>query len=126
MDLFQLKVFISLASTLNYKRAAEENHISQPAVSYHIKNLEVIADMDSVRYLNISFTRTSDISGIMDMDLERFSCIGNYVPQEQRDEFAEKHPDSLIVYSGNPYGYAWRYDDYGYHYFSYYARMREV
>ncbi len=93
---------------------------------YHIKNLEVIADMDSVRYLNISFTRTSDISGIMDMDLERFSCIGNYVPQEQRDEFAEKHPDTLIVYSGNPYGYAWRYDDYGYHYFSYYARMREV
>ena len=40
MDLFQLKVFISLASTLNYRRAAEENHISQPAVSYHIKNLE--------------------------------------------------------------------------------------
>ena len=93
---------------------------------YHIQNLSVIADMDSIKYLNISFTRTSDISGIMDMDLDRFSCIGNPVSRESFDEYAEAHPDCLCVYSGNPYGYAWRYDDYGYHYFSYYARMREV
>ncbi|MBR7089091.1 MAG: hypothetical protein IKI46_01185 [Lachnospiraceae bacterium] len=93
---------------------------------YHMQNLSVIADMDSIKYLNISFTRTNDISGIMDMELDRFSCIGNPVSREAFDEYAEAHPDCLCVYSGNPYGYAWRYDDYGYHYFSYYARMREV
>ncbi|MBP5471112.1 MAG: hypothetical protein J6Y12_00410, partial [Lachnospiraceae bacterium] len=93
---------------------------------YHLQNLSVIADMDSIKFLNISYTRTSDISGIMDMDLDRFSCIGNPLSREAFDEYAEAHPDCICVYSGNPYGYGWRYDDYGYHFFSYYARMREV
>jgi hypothetical protein len=62
----------------------------------------------------------------MDMNLERFSCIGNPVSRDSFDEYCEAHPDCLCVYTGNPYGYAWRYDDYGYTYFSYYARMREV
>ncbi len=93
---------------------------------YKIQNLPVIADMDSIKYLNISYTRTSDISGIMDMNLDRFSCIGNPLSRDDFDEYAEAHPDCMCVYSGNPYGYAWRYDDYGYTFFSYYARMREV
>ena len=93
---------------------------------YYIQNLSVIADMDSIKYLNISYTQTRDISGIMDMNLERFSCIGNPVSRDAFDEYAAAHPDCLCVYTGNPYGYAWRYDDYGYTFFSYYARMREV
>ena len=93
---------------------------------YHIQNLSVIADMDSIKYLNISYTRTSDISGIMDMNLDRFSCIGNPLSKDAFDEYAEAHPDCICVYSGNPYGYGWRYDDYGYTFFEYYARMREV
>ena len=93
---------------------------------YHLQNLSVIADMDSIKFLNISYTRTSDISGIMDMNLDRFSCIGNPLSREAFDEYADAHQDCICVYSGNPYGYGWRYDDYGYHYFSYYARMREV
>ena len=36
MDLFQLRVFYSLGNTLNYKKTADELHITQPAVSYHI------------------------------------------------------------------------------------------
>ncbi len=93
---------------------------------YHIQNLSVIADMDSIKYLNISYTRTSNISGIMDMNLDRFSCIGNPLSKDAFDEYAEAHPDCICVYSGNPYGYGWRYDDYGYTFFEYYARMREV
>ena len=93
---------------------------------YKIQNLSVIADMDSIKYLNISYTRTSDISGIMDMNLDRFSCIGNPLSRDDFDKYVEAHPDCMCVYSGNPYGYAWRYDDYGYTFFSYYARMREV
>lgn len=93
---------------------------------YHLQNLSVIADMDSIKFLNISYTRTSDISGIMDMNLDRFSCIGNPLSREAFDEYADAHQGCICVYSGNPYGYGWRYDDYGYHFFSYYARMREV
>ncbi|MCR4600478.1 MAG: LysR family transcriptional regulator [Clostridia bacterium] len=40
MDLFALHVFCSLGTTLNYKKTADELHITQPAVSYHIKSLE--------------------------------------------------------------------------------------
>ena len=93
---------------------------------YKIENLELIADMDSIKYLNISYTRTNDISGIMDMNLDRFSCIGNPLSRDAFDEYAEAHQDCICVYSGNPYGYGWRYNDYGYTFFDYYARMREV
>ena len=91
-----------------------------------IEDISVIAEMDSIKYLNISNTNITDISGIMDMNLDRFCCIGTRVPSEDFEKYKELHPDCLSVSTGNPYGYAWRYDDYGYHYFDYYARMREV
>jgi DNA-binding transcriptional LysR family regulator len=37
---FRLNVFISVARNLNFTRAANELHISQPAISRHIKELE--------------------------------------------------------------------------------------
>ena len=82
--------------------------------------------MDSIKYLNISDSGVRDISPIMDMQLDRFSCIGNGISNEVSEEYIEKHPDCMVAFKGNPWGYAWRYDDYGYHFFSYYARMREV
>ena len=91
-----------------------------------VKDLSPIAGMDSIKYLNISESGVRDISPIMDMKLDRLSCIGNGISQEVIDEYTEKHPDCMYAFKGNPWGYAWRYDDYGYHFFSYYARMREV
>lgn len=92
----------------------------------HINDVSPIAGMESIKYLNISFTGIRDLSPIMDMGFERFSCIGNGIPQETIDEFKEKHPDCMTAFSGTPWGYAWRYDDHGYTFCSYYARMREV
>lgn len=37
---FRLNVFLSVAHNLNFSRAANELHISQPAISRHIKELE--------------------------------------------------------------------------------------
>jgi len=39
---FRLKVFVSVAHNLNFTRAADELHISQPAVSRHIQELESV------------------------------------------------------------------------------------
>lgn len=39
---FRLNVFISVARNLNFTKAAKELHISQPAVSKHIQELEAI------------------------------------------------------------------------------------
>jgi DNA-binding transcriptional LysR family regulator len=40
MDILQLKLFASIARTLNFSRTAELFYITQPAVSHHIKMLE--------------------------------------------------------------------------------------
>lgn len=40
VDLFFLKTFISVAETKSFRVAAEHNHITQPAVSQHVRILE--------------------------------------------------------------------------------------
>ena len=40
----QLRIFISAAKHLNFTRAAEEVHISPPAVSMQIKEIELQVD----------------------------------------------------------------------------------
>ena len=40
MNVFQLECFLAVADNLNFARAAEELHISQPAVTHQIKTLE--------------------------------------------------------------------------------------
>ena len=40
MDLQQLRLFVSLARTLNFSRTAEQYFITQPAVSHQLKRLE--------------------------------------------------------------------------------------
>lgn len=91
-----------------------------------LKDISLVAGIDSIKYLNISDSGVRDISPVMDMKLDRFSCIGNGISKEIIEEYKEMHPDCMCAFSGSPWGYAWRYDDYGYHFFSYYARMREV
>src|ERR1700691_1517938 len=40
MENFKLKVFRVVADTLNFRRAAEELHLTQPAITSQIKSLE--------------------------------------------------------------------------------------
>ena len=40
MDLRQLRHFVTLAQTLNYRQAAEQLHMSQPPLSQSIRKLE--------------------------------------------------------------------------------------
>ena len=40
MDLDKVTYLLALADTRNYSRAAEQCHISQPALTRYIKNLE--------------------------------------------------------------------------------------
>ena len=91
-----------------------------------VSDISPVKDVESIKYLNISYTKIRDLSPVMEMDLDRLCCVGNGVSQETADEFTAAHPDCMTEFNGNPWGYAWRYDDHGYHFFSYYARMREV
>ena len=40
MNTFQLSCFIRVAETLNFARAAEQLHVTQPAVTQQIQSLE--------------------------------------------------------------------------------------
>ncbi len=91
-----------------------------------VNDLSELSEMDFVKYLNISYTGVRDLSPIETWKLERLCCIGNGISQETINAFEASHPDCMTSFSGSPWGYAWRYDDHGYHFFSYYARMREV
>ena len=91
-----------------------------------LKDITPIVNLESVKYLNISYSGIRDITPIDTMNLDRFCAIAIGVSDEQLEEYKAAHPDTLAINSGNPYGYAWRYNDYGYHFFWYYARMREA
>ena len=91
-----------------------------------VNDLSQVSENKSIECLNISHTGIRDITSANDMKLERFCCIGNGISQGQINAFCAANPDCMTSFSGNEWGYAWRYDDHGYTYCAYYARMREV
>lgn len=93
----------------------------------NVKDLSSLSELKNLKYLNVSSTQVKDLSPLDNVKLERFSCMLNKISKAEQDNFIEKHPDCLYRFKGKqPYGYPWRYDDYGYTYFEYYARMREI
>ena len=91
-----------------------------------VDDLSLVSENKSIECLNISHTGIRDITPANDMKLERFCCIGNGISQGQINAFCDANPECMTSFSGNEWGYAWRYDDHGYTYCPYYARMREV
>lgn len=92
-----------------------------------ITDISVLENHPALKYLNISFTSVSDISVLENVALERLNAISTKIPYAERRDFTRSHPDCVSVFDGTqPYGYGWRYDDGGYLYFDYYARMREI
>ena len=92
-----------------------------------ISDISPLASCDNLKYLNISFSKVSDLSSIDHLPLERLNCMGTQVPVADTKAYEESHPDCLTRFEGEqPYGYGWRYDDHGYTFFEYYANMRKV
>lgn len=92
-----------------------------------LKDLSPLEGLTNLKYLNVGMTKVEDLSPIMDLPLERFICMQPHVSVADQRAFEDKHPDCIIRFEGKqPYGYGWRYDDYGYTFFEYYANMREV
>lgn len=95
------------------------------AYCYDLENVDPLEGCESLRFLNISY---SDVTNLMPLDglpLERFMYLSAKASKDERNIFAQIHPDCLTVYSGqkNPYGYGWRYDDNGYTFNEYYKNV---
>lgn len=92
-----------------------------------IKDISFLNTCPNLKYVNISFTAVKDISSLDDLPIGRLVALGCGIPSEDQARFLELHPDALYRFEGEQcYGYAWRYDDYGYTFSDYYKNMREV
>ena len=93
----------------------------------YLEDISVLEGHPTLKYLNISDSRVADISVLDSVPLERFNCQKTRVGRDAEAHFNETHPDCLSIWRNtNEYGYGWRYDDYGYHFFWYYQQMRDV
>ena len=94
-----------------------------------IEDLTPLANCPNLKYLNVSSTKVSDLSALDGLPLERFICMSNSktLDSAAKQHFKDNHPNCLYRFNGSqPYGYGWRYDDYGYTFWEYYANMRVI
>ena len=94
----------------------------------YLVDISVLKNLTSLRFLNIGYTDVADISSIQDLPLERFHALSTEVPHAEFEAYIQSHPDCWTTYKGSrqPYGKGWRYDDAGYTFFEYYAKMRDI
>lgn len=77
----------------------------------NLTNIEPLAGHYELKHLNICMTEVSDITPVMDIELDRFFIGGNnHVPRAQIDEYLSLHPDSIVnTEVSDPGGANWRY-----------------
>lgn len=77
----------------------------------YLTDVSALAECAALKMLNISFTGVSDLSALDELSLELMCAVRSKMEQEEKDRFAEAHPDCLATYTGNEYGTGWRYID---------------
>lgn len=92
----------------------------------YLEDLTPLAGCESLKYLNISHTKVTNLMPLDGLPLERFVCVKPKVPTAERETFAAIHEDCWIKYTGYEYGEAWRYDDNGKTYSEIYKKIREI
>ena len=94
---------------------------------YALKDISALESCDNLRFLNICFSKVTDLTPIENLPLERFLYLNPQVDQETRTAFEENHPDCWVRFTGSdPYSLGWRYNDVGITMFDYYLKIREI
>ena len=97
------------------------------AYCYSLTDIDALAQCDSLRFLNISFSKVSSLAPIENLKLERFLYLSPNVPNDEVTAYQESHPDCWSRFTGqNPYSLGWRYEDIGETFSEYYLKVREV
>ena len=93
----------------------------------YLEDISALKNCEKLRFLNIGFTRVTDITPIWDLPLERFVCLGPRMDKETQTAYTEEHPDCWARFSGeNPLSLGWKYDDVGITRSEYYMFIREI
>ncbi len=94
---------------------------------YQLRDISALESCDNLRFLNICFSKVTDLSPIENLPLERFLYLNPRVDYETRTAFEENHPDCWVRFTGSdPYSLGWRYNDIGITMFDYYLKIREI
>lgn len=94
---------------------------------YALNDISALESCSNLRFLNICFSKVTDLTPIENLPLERFLYLTPKVDQETRTAFEENHPDCWVRFTGSdPYSLGWRYNDIGITMFDYYLKIREI
>ena len=81
----------------------------------YITDVSSLAGCESLEMLNISYTKVDSLAGLEELPLTHLVAVGgtgSRIPQEDKDSFAESHPDCNTMYTGSQeFGVGWRYSD---------------
>ncbi len=92
----------------------------------YLEDITPLEGCESLRFLNLSYTRVKDLMPLDGLPLERFVCVGPKVPPKEQEMFMSIHPDCWTKFLGSqPYGVGWRYDD-AQTYSEYYRKIRDI
>lgn len=92
-----------------------------------LTDISALAGCESLRNLNLGFTKVTDLTPVLNLPLKQLHAISNKIPDEMEEEFDKAHPDCVTVWRGKqPYGYGWRYIDNGVTFGEDYLKIREV
>lgn len=80
-----------------------------------VSDLSPFTACTKLRFLNVTATNVHDVTPVQEMkNLERFYCVWNSVPQEQKDALAKALPDCWITYQmDDGFNVGWSYDERG-------------
>ena len=89
-----------------------------------LKDISSLAGCESLRFLNLSYTKVTSYMSLDGLPLERFCCLNAKASVDEQNTFLSIHPDCLTrFYGSQPYGYGWRYDDNGLTFNEYYKNV---
>lgn len=86
-----------------------------------LKNVDSLAGCESLRFLNISYSKVTSLMALDGLPLERFIYLNPRASTEEQNTFVALHKGCRTVYYGysNPFT-PWRYDDNGNTFNAYY------
>lgn len=94
---------------------------------YKLKDISSLEGCESLRFLNLSYTKVTNYMPLDGLPLERFCCLNAKASVDEQNTFLSIHPDCLTrFYGSQPYGYGWRYDDDGHTFNEYYKNVVRV
>ena len=127
-DLEILIISGSAVSDLSGFENCKKLEFLEMASCLKLKDLSPLAGCDSLKQLNISYTKVGDLTPLDGLPLERFMSIHTPVSTKEQKIFREIHPDcwTTFYYGSQPFGKGWRYDDNGLTYSEMYKKVRQV